>query len=74
MGTHVCNIVAIFSQVHAVGLYGENGSGIGERNNCLEHMDIISGTLGKGVGVTGGFIVGNASLVDVIRRLVILMD
>lgn len=54
-------------------MYGENGSGVGERDNCLDKMDIITGTLGKAVGATGGYIVGDESVVDVIRRLVLLL-
>lgn len=31
-------------------------------------MDIISGTMGKAIGSMGGFIVGNKTIIDFIRR------
>lgn len=34
-------------EVHAVGLYGEHGAGVGELRGLMHKMDIISGTLGE---------------------------
>ena len=42
----VCVHVA-FVQVHAVGLYGRTGAGVGERDGVEDKIDILSGTLGK---------------------------
>ena len=51
--------VVMTDECHATGFIGKTGRGVHEYQNCMDRIDIITGTLGKALGgASGGFTSG----------------
>lgn len=59
--------ITYLDEVHAVGLYGEEGGGLAQREGVEQDIDIIQGTLAKGFGAQGGYVASSASFIDYVR-------
>jgi len=60
-------IITIVDDSHGIGAYGKTGRGTIEVAR-EDRIDIITATLGKGLGVDGGFIVSNEKVIEYLRE------
>lgn len=56
-------------ECHSTGFIGKTGRGVHEYRNCMDRVDIITGTLGKALGgASGGFTSGKKEIIDILRQ------
>ena len=59
-------IISIVDDSHGVGAFGDTGRGTEEYTNT--QADILIATLGKALGVNGGYVVANAQVINYLRE------
>jgi len=52
---------------HGIGVLGEKGRGTAAHFGLTDQVDILAGSLSKSLGSTGGFVAGDASLIEYLR-------
>lgn len=58
-----------FDDCHATGFIGDNGKGTHEYRNCMDRVDITTGTLGKALGgASGGYTSARKEIVALLRQ------
>jgi glycine C-acetyltransferase len=63
------NALVHFDDSHAVGFVGKRGRGTHELCDCMDRVDITTGTLGKALGgASGGYTSGRKEIVALLRQ------
>ncbi len=61
--------VVMTDECHSTGFMGKTGRGVHEYRDCMDRVDIITGTLGKALGgASGGFTSGKKEIVELLRQ------
>ncbi len=60
------NVIVVVDDSHGVGALGERGRGTEEAAGA--RADVLISTLGKAIGVNGGYVAGSRTLVDFLRE------
>jgi glycine C-acetyltransferase len=56
--------IMMVDDAHASGVFGKNGRGTVDHFGMHGRVDVQVGTLSKAIGVLGGYVAGNANLID----------
>lgn len=79
MEGHICNLpefvstaqefecFTVMDDAHGLGVLGDQGRGTANHFGLTDQVDIITGSLSKSLGSTGGFIAGDAALIEYLR-------
>ncbi|MFO7850733.1 MAG: pyridoxal phosphate-dependent aminotransferase family protein [Spirochaetia bacterium] len=55
-------------EAHAIGVAGETGRGSGEHHGSFNYADVVMCTFSKSFGSIGGFVAGDAPVIDYIKH------
>jgi len=61
------NVIVVMDDSHGVGAFGESGRGTEEYTGAPP-VDLLIATLGKALGVNGGYVTGSATLLGYLRE------
>ena len=56
--------ILMLDEAHAVGVLGRGGRGLADELRLAHHIEVQMGTLGKALGVSGGYVAGSRNLID----------
>lgn len=63
------NALVHFDDSHAVGFVGKTGRGTHQHTDCMDRIDITTGTLGKALGgASGGYTSGKKEIIELLRQ------
>jgi 8-amino-7-oxononanoate synthase len=57
----------LVDEAHSLGIFGERGCGIAERDGVLDQVDFVVGTFSKSLGAMGGFCVSPHAELELVR-------
>ena len=61
--------MVMVDECHSTGFLGKTGRGAHEYRNCMDRIDIVTGTFGKALGgASGGFTAARREIVDMLRQ------
>jgi 8-amino-7-oxononanoate synthase len=58
----------LVDDAHGLGVFGENGRGTAEHFGLEHEVDLVMGTFSKSLATVGGFIAGDAQVIDYIKH------
>lgn len=54
----------LLDEAHAIGVIGDHGRGLAAEGNLKNEVEVRLGSLGKALGVSGGYVCGSRSLIE----------
>ena len=61
------DFLLVVEDAHGFGTVGPNGIGVADHFNVMDKVDVLVGTLGKALSISGGFVAGSEDVINFLR-------